>query len=166
MVSKVPGKFRIKLADFGVSKRVSNRGTTALRTRAGTAAYMAPEVVRRWEEEEKPGKPRTSYNQKVDLWSVGCIIFALDRKVNLFTGVLMSKEQTCNEIDSKLQTIGLETDGAEFMKQLLEFNPTDRPTAEEALKKYGWLIYSRVDLVMMIMRYFIYYVSAGYLKNY
>lgn len=54
----------IKLADFGFAKRGSN-----LKTTCGTPAYVAPEVITK-------GR-RTSYTNKVDIWSAGVIIFLL-----------------------------------------------------------------------------------------
>ena len=97
---------------------------------------MAPEVARRWVEEEQPGQPRTSYSHKVDLWSVGCIIFALDQKKDLFLDTPMNQDSTI--IDTKLGNVSLEVDGLRFMKQLLQFNPSNRPTAKEGLES-TWL---------------------------
>lgn len=100
---------------------------------------MAPEVVRRWEEEESEEEPETSYNQKADLWSVGCIVYVLDQKRNLFAHSPASEEQANQELDRSLQGMTLESSGVHFITRLLQFEGTRRPTAEAALKDL-WLI--------------------------
>lgn len=53
----------LKLADFGISKILSEE---MLSTNCGTPIYMAPEI---W-----GGK---SYNEKVDMWSIGIVMYFL-----------------------------------------------------------------------------------------
>jgi serine/threonine protein kinase len=50
---------RIKLIDFGFIDEVAFR-----RTKIGSYVYMAPEIT-----------GDNSYNQKVDIWSLGIIVF-------------------------------------------------------------------------------------------
>lgn len=52
----------LKLIDFGLSKR-SNSGKK-LKTIAGTPYYMAPEIMN-----------GDNYNSKVDIWSLGVILY-------------------------------------------------------------------------------------------
>ena len=54
----------IKIGDFGISKILD--GTDYAKTFAGTYYYMAPEVIK-----------REKYSKKVDIWSLGCIIYEL-----------------------------------------------------------------------------------------
>ncbi|RWA08716.1 hypothetical protein EKO27_g6394 [Xylaria grammica] len=61
------GEVRIKIADFGVSKRVHT--TTIFKTIAGTQGYKAPEVVKAWDDEGHDSDHRYDYN--VDIWSLG-----------------------------------------------------------------------------------------------
>lgn len=58
-----------KISDFGISKKTleTNRGRL-YSTLKGTVAYMAPEMV----DDEKKG-----YDSKIDIWSVGCIVFEM-----------------------------------------------------------------------------------------
>lgn len=56
---------RAKLCDFGFARTLGNE-TMVLTSVKGTPLYMAPEVME--------GKP---YDQAVDLWSVGCILYEL-----------------------------------------------------------------------------------------
>ena len=55
----------IKIGDFGISKLLDNNDEFANST-VGTNKYMAPEVLK----DEK-------YNNKVDIWGLGCIIYEL-----------------------------------------------------------------------------------------
>ena len=52
----------IKICGFGNSKKINTYGNTSL----GTINYMAPEMI----QNEK-------YNNKVDIWALGCIIYEL-----------------------------------------------------------------------------------------
>lgn len=54
----------VKLADFGLSKFVDDG--TVLKTECGTALYVAPEVIL---------KNFKTYTDKVDVWSLGVILF-------------------------------------------------------------------------------------------
>jgi len=56
----------IKIADFGLAKMV--QAGTMLRSMVGTPQYLAPEVV--MQTQQKPG-----YENKVDSWSVGIIVY-------------------------------------------------------------------------------------------
>ncbi|RXG60574.1 Ovarian-specific serine/threonine-protein kinase Lok [Armadillidium vulgare] len=53
----------IKLTDFGLSKLT--RDTTIMTSLCGTQAYIAPEILRHDD----------IYNSKVDMWSLGCVLF-------------------------------------------------------------------------------------------
>ena len=55
--------YRIKLADFGVSKMV-NECFTQAHTSIGTLTYMSPEVYL-----HRP------YNKKCDIWALGLILY-------------------------------------------------------------------------------------------
>ncbi|ELP87484.1 serine/threonine protein kinase shk2, putative [Entamoeba invadens IP1] len=50
--------FEIKVIDFGLVVRISSKPSN----RAGSKAYMAPEVIK-----------QIPYNEKVDIWSIGCV---------------------------------------------------------------------------------------------
>ncbi|KAJ8019928.1 Serine/threonine-protein kinase Nek1 [Holothuria leucospilota] len=55
----------LKVGDFGIAKTLTNTLDQA-RTAIGTPYYLSPEICRR--------KP---YNQKSDVWAVGCILYEL-----------------------------------------------------------------------------------------
>lgn len=54
----------LKLIDFGLSRRVSDKYTT-MNTIAGTPFYMAPEVL------------DGEYNSQCDIWSLGVLLYVL-----------------------------------------------------------------------------------------
>ena len=56
--------YKIKIGDFGSSKKLI--GTLHAKTFAGTSNYMAPEIIK-----------GENYTNKVDIWSLGCIIYEL-----------------------------------------------------------------------------------------
>ena len=57
----------VKIGDFGVSKQLKSYKTYALtRKKLGTEYYAAPEIV-----------TKGIYNEKSDIWSLGCIIYEL-----------------------------------------------------------------------------------------
>ena len=55
----------IKIGDFGISKQL-NKNNKYAKTAIGTDNYMAPELI--------SGK---KYNNKVDIWALGCIVYEL-----------------------------------------------------------------------------------------
>lgn len=58
-------RFEIKIADFGFSKKLKNKGEVN-RTICGTPLYMAPQVVQ-----------KNTYSYKADIWSIGVILFEM-----------------------------------------------------------------------------------------
>lgn len=56
--------------------------TSELRSNAGTPTFRAPELLKRWEEGK--GHEISAYSPKVDLWSLGCIIFKMVQGEPLF----------------------------------------------------------------------------------
>lgn len=55
---------RVKLADFGLCIKIEPGETT--HGRVGTIHYMAPEII-----------TRKNYDTKVDIWSIGCLIYEM-----------------------------------------------------------------------------------------
>merc|ERR1712203_1178810 len=51
---------KVKLADFGCSKRIADTLAFTIR---GSIPWMAPEVI-----------IRTGYGKKADIWSLGCVV--------------------------------------------------------------------------------------------
>lgn len=58
-------KQNVKLGDFGLA-RILNHDTSFAKTYVGTPYYMSPEQIN-----------RMSYNEKSDIWSLGCLLYEL-----------------------------------------------------------------------------------------
>ncbi|KAL4630566.1 serine/threonine-protein kinase Nek2 isoform X1 [Arapaima gigas] len=58
-------KKNVKLGDFGLA-RILNHDTSFAQTFVGTPYYMSPEQIN-----------RLSYNEKSDIWSLGCLVYEL-----------------------------------------------------------------------------------------
>ena len=62
-------KFQAKIGDFGISKSLGQTLDMA-NTVCGTFSYMAPEVI-------KGVITASNYDNKADIWSLGCIVYEL-----------------------------------------------------------------------------------------
>ena len=64
-------KYKLTLIDFNVAKRfldVENGNPLLMMTNTGTARYQAPEMLGGW---------MSRYDQRVDLWSAGAVLYYL-----------------------------------------------------------------------------------------
>ena len=63
----VDNKFNLKVTDFGLAKSLNSQtGPKMTQSFVGTVGYSAPEIVQRHD-----------YNEKADIWSLGCILHEL-----------------------------------------------------------------------------------------
>ena len=118
----------IKLIDFGLSKR-STRGKK-LKTIAGTPYYMAPEVMN-----------GENYNSKVDIWSLGVILYVF------MSGYLPFQGENQAEVFEKITKGEPHFKHKEFrdcsqtvinlIKLMLQRDPKNRLSAADALK-HDW----------------------------
>lgn len=139
-----PANVKVKIADFGVAKRLSNRGTTFLRTTTGTAGYKAPEVARYWDREGSSKNP-DMYSFNVDIWSLGCIIYRMAKGERLFIGDgdVLSKRRLKNKVKHIKNQLGacnvneevkpcMGSSGISFVCSLMVIKPKKRPDAHMA----------------------------------
>jgi serine/threonine protein kinase len=69
---QVTGKIKIKLADFGFARHFTEEGTKKpidMHSLAGTPVFMAPEALR------CVFYPGEHYDDKVDIWSIGALLY-------------------------------------------------------------------------------------------
>ncbi|GKE10588.1 mitogen-activated protein kinase kinase kinase NPK1, partial [Tanacetum coccineum] len=123
----VDNKGRIKLADFGASKKVVELATmTGAKSMKGTPYWMAPEVI-----------VQTGHSFSADIWSVGCTV------IEMATGKPPWSQQY-QEV-AALFHIGttkahppipdhLSADAKDFLLKCLEGEPNLRPDALELLQ--------------------------------
>ncbi|OJT11418.1 hypothetical protein TRAPUB_12062 [Trametes pubescens] len=124
----------VKVADFGLAKVVDSM--TMLRTMCGTPVYLAPEVVNQ--------APNEGYDQVVDSWSVGVIVFSM-----LTMSTPFGEEDTSADVQARvasrevqwglLQQFGVSKNGVDFIRRLLEYDPSQRMTLSDA-RRHPWLI--------------------------
>ena len=116
--------FKIKIGDFGIAKQL-NSGNDFTKTQVGTLLYMAPEIIN-----EKP------YNNKVDIWALGCIIHELCTlnfcfESNSVIGLvrIIQKNQR-KKIDKEIYGEELQN----LIDSLLIEDPNKRPSIEDILQ--------------------------------
>jgi len=70
-----------KVADFGITTAGTSKNLIATTQQRGTLYYLAPEILL-----SQPGVP--SYTNKVDVWSLGAILYELSTGKTAFGMVL------------------------------------------------------------------------------
>ena len=123
----------VKATDFGLSIR-HRPGEPRLKSRSGTPAYMAPEVIEQ------------NYNEKADIWSAGIMMYQLlTGKFPFWENVRECSLQQVwksileEEINFEAREVRQVSPAArDLLQQLLNRNPDERLTASEALR-HRWL---------------------------
>lgn len=121
--------FDIKIADLGCAVQFDSK--KGLDTVLGTPLYMAPELVK----EQK-------YNEKVDVWSLGCIVYQLlsgktpfdGKSIQQINRFICTKEVSFKE----KQWANVSPGAKDFIMQCLDRNQTTRPSVEE-LFEHPWI---------------------------
>src|SRR5207248_669071 len=111
----------VKIADFGISKRIPPEGEWNLTLWRGTWYYLAPEV-------QELVAPCQEYPGAMDMWSLGIIVYFLATKQYPFA-------PCCNDRKMLEKWSG---EGRAFIEGLLKPLPRNRLSAEEALR-HPWI---------------------------
>eukprot|EP00429_Kryptoperidinium_foliaceum_P049797 CAMPEP_0176106664 /NCGR_PEP_ID=MMETSP0120_2-20121206/53526_1 /TAXON_ID=160619 /ORGANISM="Kryptoperidinium foliaceum, Strain CCMP 1326" /LENGTH=641 /DNA_ID=CAMNT_0017440785 /DNA_START=108 /DNA_END=2031 /DNA_ORIENTATION=- len=117
----------LKLIDFGFSKMFDP--LVKMCASCGTMAYVAPEVLRK------------SYTSQCDMWSLGVIAFILLAGYMPFTGSQQAQRsniQAGKYILKEDRWSSVSQGGLEFVQALLQVDPCQRLTAEQALE-HPWI---------------------------
>jgi calcium-dependent protein kinase len=113
-----PESFDIKIADFGLAfKADKNKPSDA----CGTLPYMAPEIN------------LGSYDEKVDLWSAGVVMFLL-----AFGKFPFGRMRESLDLSKEVVGEGSSQEFSEVVKGLLQVLPENRPSAKKVLDSQ-WL---------------------------
>ncbi|XP_019385535.1 PREDICTED: serine/threonine-protein kinase Nek5 isoform X3 [Crocodylus porosus] len=113
-----------KLGDFGIARMLNNTMELA-RTCVGTPYYLSPEIC-----ENRP------YNNKTDIWSLGCVLYELCTLKHPFEGnnihqlVLKICQGHFIPVSPKYSY-----DLRILISQLFKISPIDRPSVNSILKK-------------------------------
>jgi len=124
---KEGGFLDIKVIDFGTAKMFDKNKSE--KRRIGSSYYMAPEVLRK------------NYTEKCDIWSVGVILYILLTKYPPFNG--KNDEEIYENIKIGEYDIvsppfdKISKQAKNLISKLLEKNPDERISAEQALK-HDW----------------------------
>ena len=119
----IDDKNKAYLGDYGVSKILGNVSITD--TQIGTPYYMSPEICN-----------KNNYDKKVDMWSLGCILYEMIVLDNPF---IKSKTMytLCRKITSgnfpKIYSKRYSKDLLQLIDYLLEINPKKRFSIEKIL---------------------------------
>ena len=116
--------FTIKLSDYGCSRRLDSLSKNNCITNVGTPIYTAPEILM--------GK---EYNYKVDLWSIGIILYMLKFGKSPFSGEInLSLFNNINNFkkNSLKSTGNKELDN--LIQNLIEKDPDKRLSWDEYLE--------------------------------
>ncbi|CAI5439455.1 unnamed protein product [Caenorhabditis angaria] len=111
----------VKLSDFGISKELSTK--SAASTVIGTPNYLSPEICE--------GR---SYNQKTDMWSLGCVFYELLELKRAFDGenlpsiVMKITKGTMNTMGEHVSP-----EVQELVHRLLQMNEKARPDVTDLL---------------------------------
>ncbi|KAH3668173.1 hypothetical protein OGAPHI_001927 [Ogataea philodendri] len=140
----------VKVTDFGLAKRQGI--ASIMKTFCGTLAYLAPEVITgkygnslNVSKKRYMGKGRVfedSYSNKVDMWSIGCLVFVILTAHLPFSGstqeTLFKNITHGNYHESLLKENGISLEGRDFVNRLLETDVSLRLDARQALQ-HPWI---------------------------
>ncbi|XP_786794.1 serine/threonine-protein kinase Nek2 isoform X1 [Strongylocentrotus purpuratus] len=112
----------VKLGDFGLA-RVLQHDTSFAKTFVGTPYYMSPEQMN-----------RLSYNDKSDIWSLGCLLYELCSLSPPFTAT----NQAALAVKIKgghfrRLPVQYSSDLNEIVSSMLKVKPSSRPSIDELL---------------------------------
>ncbi|CAI5689182.1 unnamed protein product [Oreochromis niloticus] len=120
---------KIMVSDFGLSKTLEHG---VMSTACGTPGYVAPEVLA-----QKP------YSKAVDCWSIGVITYILlcgyppffeENETRLFSKIMRAEYAFHSPFWDDISE-----SAKEFIKNMMEKNPSKRFTTEQALR-HPWIV--------------------------
>ncbi|ODV85492.1 hypothetical protein CANARDRAFT_198342 [[Candida] arabinofermentans NRRL YB-2248] len=142
----------VKITDFGLAKGQDR--ASIMKTFCGTLAYLAPEVITgkyglKFQQSQQRkrylGNGRRiedAYSNKVDMWSIGCLIFVILTAHLPFSGstqdTLFKNVTAGNYHESLLKDNGVSLEGRDFISRLLEVDVSLRLNASQALE-HPWV---------------------------
>ncbi|CAD8082659.1 unnamed protein product [Paramecium primaurelia] len=130
------------IADFGLSDIYNEQGIYLFQ-RCGTVGYVAPEVLR-----------DQFYDYKVDMFSVGVILFILltgemPFQDNSDTDDLLKQNAYCQIDFNKLNNKSISPAAQDFVRLLLDENVNIRPSAQQALQ-HDWFINPKTNIAVSL----------------
>ncbi|KAF9535366.1 kinase-like domain-containing protein [Crepidotus variabilis] len=122
-----------KISEFGISKRTDDMQGGAFTAMQGTVFWMAPEVI---------NTQKSGYNNKIDIWSVGCVVLEMWAGVRPWDGeeilAVTSKLYHFKQPPPVPEDIVLSPEADDFRRRCFVINPDERPSAAE-LRRHPYL---------------------------
>ena len=112
----------IKLADFGISKMLSNE-TKKTKTRIGDLDYISPEIENGEE-----------YTYSTDIWSLGVLTYELCLLQHPVTKYRLKIKQFFEGGIPKLEDKDYSTELSDLIQKMLSVKPEERPTADDIVQ--------------------------------
>lgn len=130
-------KFKLTLIDFNVAKRfvdIDTGNPLLMMTNTGTARYQAPEMLGGW---------MSHYDQRVDLWSAGAVLYyLLTGGIHAFSSPLQKDIETAileARFDATLPEYqAISSDAKDLIQGLMTVDVSKRLSVSEA-KNHIWL---------------------------
>ncbi|XP_056320592.1 serine/threonine-protein kinase Nek5 isoform X2 [Danio aesculapii] len=117
------GGLKVKLGDFGIARMLNNT-MELVKTCVGTPYYLSPEIC-----ENKP------YNNKTDIWSLGCVLYELCTLRHPFEGSSLKQLVLCI-CGGRFRPVSehYSPELRLMLNLLFKIRPRDRPSANTLLK--------------------------------
>mmetsp|Transcript_8420 Transcript_8420/g.25294 ORF Transcript_8420/g.25294 Transcript_8420/m.25294 type:complete len:474 (+) Transcript_8420:204-1625(+) len=113
-------KGHVKLADFGLARILPNGREGRAYSICGTKKFMSPEILL-----------RKGYNQRVDIWSLGILMYTLLEGYPPFETFPSVKALSHRAIPFSRD---VSKHARDAIYSMLTFDPTQRPTAEDVME--------------------------------
>jgi len=125
----------LKLIDFGVAVDLTRERAN---TRAGTAPYMAPEVLlcplKTDPGEGKQDGTGPAHSTAVDVWAVGCLLYEMLTGQVAFPHAGKGPPATGAPVDALYMPSRMSAAARDFITRCLAAQPTERPSVTELMR--------------------------------
>eukprot|EP00463_Aulacantha_scolymantha_P001302 TRINITY_DN1935_c1_g1_i1.p1 TRINITY_DN1935_c1_g1~~TRINITY_DN1935_c1_g1_i1.p1 ORF type:complete len:282 (+),score=20.79 TRINITY_DN1935_c1_g1_i1:297-1142(+) len=129
----------IKISDFGLPRMIGEG--SFMKTLCGTPQYLAPEILNDY-------APKLGYDKRVDLWSLGVILYILLSGAPPFSddrNILIQVKKGRYSFPEKIWK-NVSKAGIDLVKRLLHINPIQRISMEDAFK-HPWVRQNKKQLI-------------------
>jgi serine/threonine protein kinase len=127
----VDTEHRLKIGDFGTAKELQTISGTGGSSLAGTAYFMAPEVIR-----------SNHHGREADVWAVGCCVIQMltgEPPYKAFdTHIAVMFQVTKGDIESQIPASAPDA-VKDFIRACCRLKPSARPTVSELLQ-HPWMV--------------------------